>query len=778
MTAPLEPDRGLIETFVNALFPHAGTEGYISLRAFTEGNNKKFRFTPTALGGGLPFVIGAAEDDARRAAQFPKPVVFCPPTCVFANGKQAREQDVKLGVVLSVELDFDAEEALARLEALIGPATVVVRSGGQWIDNDGVAHDKLHAHWRLTKPAADEKRLAALKEARSLAALITGGDPTNTPVCHPIRWPGSWHRKATPRLCSIVRVDPDREIDLEEALEALTKAAPAQSKGNGKDRPPNPDPQSDVARLVRALAVILNGPKTHWDFFNTIGMAMWRATGGSDAGFAAFDAWASKSSKYDAGTTSDRWEHYFISPPTKLGAGTIFFYAKQADPTWDVPKKDERVDEDKIALEFSALHADDMRFVSEWGRWYKWTGSYWRHETTLQAFDEARVLVRAAPIPTDARTVAAVVTFARADRRQAASPEQWNTNPWLLGTPGGTIDLRTGTMRTARPLDYITKLTAVAPRRMDMPLWNAFLDKVTAGDKKLQAFLQRFAGYSLTGSTKEHALLFLFGTGKNGKSTFLETVARILGDYHQKADMELLNASKFARHSTEIAVLHGARLVTAIETGEERSWDEAKIKALTGGDTLSARFMRKDPFNFVPQFKLLIGGNHKPVVRTLDEAMRRRFMMAPFTVTILEAERDTDLGDKLKAEWPGILAWMIDGCLAWQKVGLAKPKAVLDTTATYLEAQDVLQDFLDTCCAVAKTESDTFAGIWDGWTDYCDDCREPAGTKKAFGQKLQDKGFKPYEDGDGTRCYQGLRCMRENMKKLLAEAALKRANKT
>jgi putative DNA primase/helicase len=147
---------------------------------------------------------------------------------------------------------------------------------------------------------------------------------------------------------------------------------------------------------------------------------------------------------------------------------------EQAPDYAEPPKKDEdeHVDEDKIALEFSALHADDMRYVSAWGRWYKWKSGCWRHETTLQAFDDARVLVRAAPINTKAQVVSAVVTLARADRRQAATTEQWDTDPWLLGTPGGTVDLRAGKMRAAQPLDYITKLTAVTPQRMPIPLWD------------------------------------------------------------------------------------------------------------------------------------------------------------------------------------------------------------------------------------------------------------------------------------------------------------------
>jgi len=229
----LEPNRDQIEIFVDALFRYAGDHGFISLRAFYESDAKKaFRIAPVALNGAgiFQFLVECAEDDARRAAQFPKAIVFCPPIATFATKDHAREEDILRGLTLSVECDQNPAVARATLERLLGPATVVVRSGGFWIDPvSGEKHDKLHWHSRLARPTADTKeKLAKLKQARDLAARLVGGDPTNKAVCHPIRWPGSWHRKAEPRLCAIETVNLDREIDLDTAFAVLEAAAPNQ----------------------------------------------------------------------------------------------------------------------------------------------------------------------------------------------------------------------------------------------------------------------------------------------------------------------------------------------------------------------------------------------------------------------------------------------------------------------------------------------------------------------------------------------------------------------
>jgi hypothetical protein len=235
----MQPDREQIEIFVEAMFRHAATKGFVSLRAFFEDDAAKpFRITPTQLTGGLPFLIETAVDDADRAANFPKPVVFCPPIATFTNKDKARERDLGEGLALSVECDARPGQARTTLEAILGPATIVVRSGGKWTDPEtGEVHDKLHLHWRLREPAIGPG-LTLLKKARDIAARYVGGDPSNKPVCHPIRWPGSWHRKAEPILCSIETANPDCEIDLATALAALTAASPAEQprqKTNGKD---------------------------------------------------------------------------------------------------------------------------------------------------------------------------------------------------------------------------------------------------------------------------------------------------------------------------------------------------------------------------------------------------------------------------------------------------------------------------------------------------------------------------------------------------------------
>jgi hypothetical protein len=237
----LEPNRDQIEIFVEGLFRHCdcnGTVGVISLRAFYEnGDKSSFRITNVALKGGLRFLMEAAEDDARRAANDPKPVVFCPPVATFAPTGKAREQDLLEAPALSVELDQHPRASLEGLERLLGFATLVVRSGGEWVNpTTGEVEDKLHAHWRLKEPARGAD-IAKLKRARRIATELVGGDTTNVPACHPIRWPGSWHRKNTPKLCEIVGTEHlDNELDLDLALEALEAVAPKPT-GDGQDGP-------------------------------------------------------------------------------------------------------------------------------------------------------------------------------------------------------------------------------------------------------------------------------------------------------------------------------------------------------------------------------------------------------------------------------------------------------------------------------------------------------------------------------------------------------------
>jgi putative DNA primase/helicase len=236
----------------------------------------------------------------------------------------------------------------------------------------------------------------------------------------------------------------------------------------------------------------------------------------------------------------------------------------------------------------------------------------------------------------------------------------------------------------------------------------------------------------------------------------INTAAEIFADYHKTAAIDTFTASATERHPTELAGLRGARIVTSVETEEGRRWAEAKIKNLTGGDKISARFMRQDFFEFIPQFKLIVAGNHKPGLRSVDEAIRRRFHLIPFAVTIPADQRDLALSDKLKAEWGGILAWMIEGCLAWQRQGLAPPSAVTEATAAYLEAEDALGNWIEETCFRGPEAFETRNKLFASWSAWADRAQEPPGTRKAFITALENRGFLPRKR-NGERGFVGLR---------------------
>jgi len=337
-------------------------------------------------------------------------------------------------------------------------------------------------------------------------------------------------------------------------------------------------------------------------------------------------------------------------------------------------------------------------------------------------------------------------------------PELWDADSMLLGTPGGTVNLRTGQLEQANPNHYITKITAVAPGG-DCPTWRKFLDRITEGNVDLQSYLQRVVGYSLTGSTKEHVFFFLYGTGANGKSTFLNTISKMLGELAKNAPMSTFVVNSMEQHPTELAGLRGARLVTSIETEEGHRLAEARIKALTGGDPISARFMRQDFFTFLPTFELVIAGNHKPKLNDVDEAIRRRLHLVPFTVTVPAEERDQNLPEKLQAELGGILAWAIEGCIAWLREGLRPPQVVVQATNQYLSEEDTFAMWIDARCEFhsrAETSSKVLYGDYKMWMSENGD--EKPVSHRTFSQKLKAMGCDSIRmGGRGDRGLKGIR---------------------
>lgn len=417
--------------------------------------------------------------------------------------------------------------------------------------------------------------------------------------------------------------------------------------------------------------------------------------------------------------------------------------------------------DEALTQHFVRKHGHELRYVAKWGQWLFWNGMRWCPDDTLRAYDLARTVCREeAHMSTSpeaikiasAQKVAAVERMAKADRAIAATVDQWDAEPWALNTPGGVVNLRTGEMHTAEPSHYCSKITAVAPGG-ECPTFLAFLHRVLNGDGELIGFVRRALGYALTGVTVEHALFFAHGTGGNGKSVLLSTVAGIFGDYATTAPMTMFTASPHEQHPTDLASLRGARLVTATETEEGKRWDEAKIKVLTGGDKVSARFMRQDFFEYVPSFKLMIAGNHRPGLRNVDEAMRRRLHLLPFTVTIPAGERDPHLGERLRAEWPGILLWMLQGCREWQTSGLQPPAAVQAATDDYLDQEDALGAWIQDACERDLQAWSSSTALFRSWKLWAEAAGEWVGTQRRFVQGLCDRGF----DRARTNAAQGIR---------------------
>ena len=433
--------------------------------------------------------------------------------------------------------------------------------------------------------------------------------------------------------------------------------------------------------------------------------------------------------------------------------------------------------QDGIARVFARRYKDRLRFCHHTGAWYEWAGTSWQRDDTQLAFEFVREIAREfseASKPGELKELrrftfaAGVERFSRGDRTFATRSDFWDRDPYLLGTPGGTVELRTGDLRPSSPTDGITKLTAVAPADVaNCPQWLRFLEEATRGDQAYIRFLQQWSGYSLTGDTSEQSLCFAYGGGGNGKGVLIHTLSGIMRDYAMAAAMETFTASKYDRHPTEIASLRGARLVTASETEEGRQWAEARIKQLTGGDTMRARYMRMDEFEFVPVLKLLIIGNNKPSLSSVDDAARRRFNLLPFLHK--PAAPDLNLERKLEAEWPAILRWMIDGCLDWQEHGLVRPDVVQVATAEYFAAQDTIGDWLEAKCIADQANpfrKASTAELHESWAAYARQSNEPAGTMKSFSQIIEKRGFTPVKHvptatGNRVRGFTGIELRRD-----------------
>jgi len=423
------------------------------------------------------------------------------------------------------------------------------------------------------------------------------------------------------------------------------------------------------------------------------------------------------------------------------------------------------------ARRFADQHRDDVRFCYQWSKWLSWDGRRWGEDLTggveRKAKDTVRRMYREAEQAADEKVrkaaarhairsesqmrVRAMLGLARSEDGIPVTADQLDTDPWVLNVANGTLDLHTGELRDHRREDHITKL---APVEYDpdasAPTWEAFLEQVLPGEE-LRRFLKRAVGYSLTGDTSERVLLLLHGTGKNGKSTLLEAIRDALGDYAMKTPTETLLAKPAGGIPNDLARLKGARFVAASETEANRRLAEAMVKEITGRDTISARFMRAEWFDFRPEFKIWLATNHKPEVRGTDPAIWDRIRLVPFEVRIADEKQDKRLPDKLREELPGILAWAVEGCLEWQREGLGDPVEVKKATESYRQEQDLLGAFFEDECFVGGAAVAGATHLYNRYKTWCEETGERCETQTRFGRQLSERGFESDRDPSTRR---------------------------
>lgn len=427
-------------------------------------------------------------------------------------------------------------------------------------------------------------------------------------------------------------------------------------------------------------------------------------------------------------------------------------------------------------------HGENIRYVSVWKKWLIWMGTYWQidnngaverlaKDTVLKIPQEgieeldrlARIVDEAERDKTQKKIteilgwgkkseadnrLGAMINLAKSELQIALAPEDFDTDPFLLGVKNGVIDLRAGRLIEPRRDQYITKNSRIDYQPgAKAPIWEKFLERIQP-DPAVRAFMRRWCGYCLTGDTSEQCFTIFYGTGNNGKTTLVDTLMHILGTWARQADFKTFVMKDRDAASNDLARLFGTRLVTATESQENTRLDEAVIKSLTGGDRITARYLYSEFFEYTPSFKIILSSNHKPQIRGTDEGIWRRIRLVPFLVTIPDEEKDPHLKKKLFVEAPGILNWMLDGCREWQQIGLGMPAAIQIATGEYRESSDLIGRWISERCILTSRAEGTIKNLYGdfcSWTEEEGIDRPP--IKRKFSEALFEKGFKKVRIG-------------------------------
>jgi len=406
----------------------------------------------------------------------------------------------------------------------------------------------------------------------------------------------------------------------------------------------------------------------------------------------------------------------------------------------------------------------DIRYLTAWKKWLVWNGTNW--ET-----DEGNALIHEKGLKTirniyqeilktaNSRERIEIMNFVKNSenirRREAMirtaqyiqelniTAEDLDVNPWLLNVRNGTVDVFTGEFREHRQEDLITKLANVDyDPAADCPLWKKFISEIMNFNPELIKFLQTAAGWSLSGDISEQSMFILYGTGANGKSTFLNTVMYLMGDYATSTFTETFMRKSGDGNTNDVARLRGARFVATTEIEEGRRLSEPLIKKITGNDQMTARFLYGEFFNFTPTFKIFMATNHKPVIKGTDHGIWRRIKLIPFLTKITEDKQDKHLEYKLREEASGILNWLLEGAAVWRKERLQMPNIILSATDEYRAEMDVIGNFIDERCILKKEVKINIRVLYKAYSEWCDENNEHAISERFFTLRFKEMGYR------------------------------------
>jgi putative DNA primase/helicase len=423
-----------------------------------------------------------------------------------------------------------------------------------------------------------------------------------------------------------------------------------------------------------------------------------------------------------------------------------------AEVVEDKPKKKFRLTElgnaERIAYEYGHV----IKFVNDIG-WFIWDGKRWRIDNKKEIERITAKVLRGLNKSEDESEMKWARMCERRNVRMNSikdlmplvpgERQEFDKHKYLLNVENGIVDLKTGKLQQHDRELGLTKITNIAfDENAKCPEWLNFLDQIFQGDKELAEYMQRLIGYSLTGEITEQIMVFLIGGGSNGKSTFINIIKDIMGDYGRQAKSDTFIKKKETGANNDIARLVGSRFVSAIESEDGEQLSEAFVKQITGGEPVLARFLRQEFFEFIPEFKVFFTTNHKPVIKGVDEGIWRRIRLIPFNLQLPKEKRDKKLPEKLSLEMPGILNWAIEGCLKWQQSGLNDPAIVMKATGDYKEEMDILGPFMFECCFKREDVQIEAKELYEVYANWCFRNGEHQLKNRAFYRILETQGFK------------------------------------